>query len=121
MAMNIGEKPFYDRVDDALQDDFMRGSMSSAQDRLRGKKLDASEWDDRIGDWEEWRKAGEEIRSHTLENLDFYLDQLSENFAARGGHVYFAETAEEANQYIQEVARKKNAKNITKDRKSTRL
>jgi len=116
MPMKIGEKSFDERVDDALDDDFMRSAMSSAQDRLRGKKLEASQHDEQIGNWEEWRKAGEEIRSHTLENLDFYLDQLSENFAARGGHVYFAETAEEANQYIQEVARKKNAKNITKSK-----
>jgi L-lactate dehydrogenase complex protein LldF len=116
MAMKIGEKPFFDRVDDALEDDFMRGAMSSAQDRLRGKKLDASVRDGQIGDWEAWRKAGEEIRSHTLENLDVYLDQLSENFAAKGGHVFFAETAEEANEYIREVARKKKAKNITKSK-----
>lgn len=116
MPMKIGEKPFFDRVDDALQDDFMRNAMVSAQDRLRDKKLDASQRDEEIGDWEEWRKAGEEIRSHTLENLDVYLDQLSENFAGHGGHVYFAETAEEANRYIQEVARKKNAKNVTKSK-----
>lgn len=112
--MKIGEKPFFDRVDDALDDDFMRHAMSSAQDRLRDKKLDATERDEQIGDWEEWRNAGEEIRSHTLENLDFYLDQLSEKFAERGGHVYFAKTAEDANRYIQEVAREKNARHITK-------
>src|SRR5690625_6504342 len=86
MSMKIGEKPFFDRVDDALDDDFMRHAMGSAQDRLRDKKLDATERDEQIGDWEEWRNAGEEIRSHTLENLDFYLDQLSEKFAERGGH-----------------------------------
>ncbi|ASK62457.1 iron-sulfur cluster-binding protein [Virgibacillus phasianinus] len=116
MAMKIGEKPFFDRVDDALENDFMRNAMASAQDRLRDKKLDATERDDEIGDWEEWRSAGEEIRRHTLENLDYYLDQLSENFAAKGGHVYFAKTAEDANRYIQEVARKKDAKHVTKSK-----
>src|SRR5690625_113640 len=112
--MKIGNKAFFDRVDDALDDDVMRNAMSSAQDRLRDKKLDATDRDDQIGDWEEWRNAGEEIRSHTLENLDFYLDQLSEKVAERGGHVYFAQTAEDANRYIQEVAREKNAKHVTK-------
>ncbi len=114
MAMKIGEKPFFDRVDDALDDDFMRNAMASAQDRLRDKKLDATQRDVHIGDWEEWRSAGEEIRRHTLENLDFYLDQLSENFAKRGGHVYFAQTAEDATRYIQQVAKDKNAKHVTK-------
>lgn len=114
MSMKIGEKPFFDRVDDALENNFMRNAMASAQDRLRGRKLAATENDADIGDWEEWRSAGEEIRSHTLENLDFYLDQLSENFSKKGGHVYFADTAEDATRYIQEVAKKKNAKKITK-------
>ena len=114
MAMKIGDKPFFDRVDDALQDDFMRQSMAKAQDGLRGKKIAATEGDEAIGDWEDWRSAGEEIRRHTLENLDYYLNMLSENFANRGGHVFFAETAEEANAYIQQVAKDKNAKTVTK-------
>ncbi|WP_164215257.1 LutB/LldF family L-lactate oxidation iron-sulfur protein [Virgibacillus sp. YIM 98842] len=114
MAMKIGEKPFFDRVDDALQDDFMRESMARAQDGLRGKKIAATEADEEIGDWEDWRSAGEEIRRHTLENLDYYLELLTDNFARRGGHVFFAETAEEANEYIQQVAKEKNAKSVTK-------
>lgn len=114
MPMKIGEKAFFDRVDDALEDDFMRNAMASAQDRLRGKKLAATEGDEEIGDWEEWRSAGEEIRKHTLENLDYYLNQLSETFSKQGGHVYFADTAEDATRYIQEVAQKKNAKKVTK-------
>src|SRR5699024_7193977 len=112
--MKIGDKPFHDWVDDALEDDFMRQSLASAQDGLRSKKTAITEGDDAIGDWEEWRNAGEEIPRHTLENLDYYLDQLSENFAKRGGHVFFAETAEEANAYIQQVAKEKNARNVTK-------
>lgn len=114
MAMKIGNKPFFDRVDDALEDDFMRKAMAKAQDGLRGRKMNATVHDEEIGDWEEWRSAGEEIRRHTLENLDFYLEQLSENFARQGGHVYFAETAEDATRYIQEVAKQKNAKKVTK-------
>ncbi|TWT27338.1 LutB/LldF family L-lactate oxidation iron-sulfur protein [Planomicrobium sp. CPCC 101110] len=114
MPMKIGEKPFFGRVDDALENNFMRTAMASAQDRLRGRKLDATVRDEQIGDWEEWRSAGEEIRRHTLENLDYYLEQLSENFSRKGGHVYFADTAEDATRYIQEVAKKKGAKKITK-------
>lgn len=114
MAMKIGDKPFFDRVDDALEDDFMRKAMAKAQDGLRGRKMNATVHDEEIGDWEEWRSAGEEIRRHTLENLDFYLEQLSGNFARQGGHVYFAETAEDATRYIQEVAKQKNAKKVTK-------
>lgn len=114
MPMKIGTEPFFDRVDKSINDTFMRQAMVSAQDRLRGRKLEATVEDDALIDWELWRNAGEEIRRHTLENLDYYLQQLSDNFAARGGHVYFAETAEDAQKYVQEVVKKKNAKRVVK-------
>ncbi|MFZ3579717.1 LutB/LldF family L-lactate oxidation iron-sulfur protein [Virgibacillus sp. DJP39] len=114
MAMKIGNENFYDHVDQELKDTFMRNAIATAQDSLRGKKIQATTGDESLGDWEEWRNAGEEIRRHTLENLDYYLNQLSENIAERGGHVFFAETAEEANRYIHDVIEEKNAKNIVK-------
>ena len=47
----------------------------------------------------------EQIRQHTLENLDYYLMQLSENVTKRGD-MSFAKTKEDAAQYIKEVAEK---------------
>lgn len=114
MSMKIGNENFYDHVDKELEDTFMRNAIATAQDSLRGKKIEATSGDENFGDWEEWRNAGEEIRRHTLENLDYYLQQLSEKVAERGGHVFFAETAEEANQYIHDVIKEKNAKNVVK-------
>ena len=114
MPMKIGTEPFFDRVDHSIHDDFMRQAMVSAQDSLRSRKLAATTEDDALLDWELWRNAGEEIRRHTLENLDYYLEQLSERYAERGGHVFFASTAEEANQYIQETIQKKQAKHVVK-------
>ncbi|MRH43757.1 iron-sulfur cluster-binding protein [Aquibacillus halophilus] len=111
MPMHIGEKEFTNRIDKGLGDDFMRGAVRSAQGRLQTNRAKAAE---ELGDWEEWRTLGQEIRQHTLENLDFYLQQLSEQVANRGGHVYFAETADDANQYVSEVIAKKNAKKVAK-------
>src|SRR5690606_41187373 len=71
---------------------------------------------EQLGNWEEWRSLAEEIRSHTLENLDYYLHMLSENVAKRGGHVFFAETAEEATDYIKQVVQSKQAKKIVKSK-----
>lgn len=91
----------------------MRFAVSGAQERLRSRRLDAAE---ELGNWEEWRALGEEIRQHTLENLDYYLEQLTDNVAKRGGHVFFAQTAEEANEYIKNVARQKQAKKVVKSK-----
>lgn len=113
MAMKIGEENFKNRVEKGISDQFMRGAVSGAQERLRTRKVESTI---ELGDWEEWRNHGEEIRQHVLENLDYYLHQLSENVEKRGGHVFFASTPEEANQYIKEVVQKKNGKKIVKSK-----
>lgn len=113
MPMKISDAAFPDRVGHALEDTFMRNSVTSAQQRLHHGRLKAME---ELGDWEQWRSLGEEIRRHTLENLDYYLDQLSGKVAELGGHVFFAQTAEEANQYIQQVVQAKQAKKIVKSK-----
>src|SRR5699024_10638657 len=64
----------------------------------------------RPGNWEDWRTLGEEIRKHTIENLDYYLEQMNNHVIERGGHVFFANTAEEATEYIKEVAKKLHGK-----------
>jgi L-lactate dehydrogenase complex protein LldF len=113
MPMKIGNEKFFVRVEDGINNSFMRKAVSSAQERMQGRRLNAAE---ELGNWDEWRELGEEIRQHTLENLDYYLEQLTENVVKRGGHVFFAETAEEANQYIAKVVKEKDAKKIVKSK-----
>ncbi|WP_246941691.1 LutB/LldF family L-lactate oxidation iron-sulfur protein [Bacillus pinisoli] len=113
MPMKIGNEDFFERVHDGINNHFMRNAVASAQERMQGRRLDAA---DELGNWEQWRELGEEIRKHTIDNLDYYLDQLSENVSKLGGHVYFATTADEANQYIAEVVKKKEAKKIVKSK-----
>ncbi|WP_110111637.1 LutB/LldF family L-lactate oxidation iron-sulfur protein [Bacillus sp. CGMCC 1.16541] len=113
MAMKFGSDNFKERVDNGVNNTFMRFAVAGAQERLRTRRLDAAE---ELGNWEDWRALGEEIRQHTLDNLDYYLEQLTENVAKRGGHVFFAQTAEEANEYITNVAKQKQAKKIVKSK-----
>ncbi len=113
VAMKIGNDHFNERVDAGINNAFMRGAVSLGQERLQTRRLLAAE---ELGNWEEWRSLGEEIRQHVLDNLDFYLFQLSENVTNRGGHVFFAETTEEARQYIRDVIEKKNAHKIVKSK-----
>ncbi|MCL6615768.1 MAG: iron-sulfur cluster-binding protein [Anoxybacillus ayderensis] len=113
MAMKINTGEFHERVEKGIHNTFMRGAVAGAQERLRTRRLEAAA---ELGNWEQWRALGEEIRQHTLENLDYYLMQLSENVKKRGGHVFFAQTAEEANEYICRVVESKQAKKIVKSK-----
>ena len=113
MGIKIGDEKFFSRVDKGIHNDFMRKAVAGAQERMQGRRLDSIS---ALGDWEEWRNHAEEIRQHTLENLDFYLEQLTENVIKNGGNVFFAETAEEANEYIKGVVKGKTATKIIKSK-----
>ena len=113
MSIKIKTGSFDERVQEGIDNDFMLNSVASAQGRFRSRRADAAE---ELGNWEDWRSLGEEIRTHTLQNIDYYLQQLSDNLSKRGGHVFFAETAEDANEYIKEVVKRKNAKKVVKSK-----
>jgi L-lactate dehydrogenase complex protein LldF len=113
MAMKTSTEKFSDRVEKGINNSFMRGAVSGAQERLQTRRLNAAK---ELGNWEEWRSHGEEIRKHVIENLDYYLYQLSESVSKQGGHVFFARTAEEANDYIRKLVVKKNAKKVIKSK-----
>lgn len=67
-----------------------------------------------LGDTLAVRNLGAQIKNHTLQNLDRYLEQLVANVRRHGGHVHFAETAEQAREIIGRIAREANVKNIVK-------
>jgi L-lactate dehydrogenase complex protein LldF len=50
------------------------------------------------------REFAGQIKQHTLDNLDFYLQQLIDSVRANGGHVHFADTAADARRIITEIA-----------------
>ena len=113
MSLKLEDIPFEEGVQKGIENDFMRQAVSGAQGRFRAGRLKQAQ---ELGNWEDWRKLGEEIRTHTVNHIDFYLQQLSEQVEKRGGHVYFAENAEEANSYIKQVIQTKNAKKIVKSK-----
>ncbi len=111
MSLKISNEKFHDRLEKNMEDDYMQIAMIRAQNHINGnrKRVYAE-----LGHFEEWRGLSEEIRQHTLENLDYYLHQFSENVVKQGGKVFFAETPEEANAYIQKIAKEKDAKKVVK-------
>ncbi len=113
MSIQFYDKKFKDTVKENLEDDFMRGAVSAAQNRLHNGRLKAVE---ELGDWEQWRNHGQEIRQNVLEHLDYYLNELATNVEKAGGHVFFAKDGDEANAYIRQVARDKGAKRVVKSK-----
>lgn len=65
---------------------------------------------------DDMRDRAREIRLHTLANLDRYLGQFADALEAAGGHVFFAADAEEANDYVVELARARGVRRIVKSK-----
>lgn len=51
-------------------------------------------------DWQQLRETGKQIRQHTMEHLDFYLEQFEANCTRAGGVVHWAKDAAEARRII---------------------
>jgi len=66
--------------------------------------------------WEQLRQIGSDIRQHTIENMDTYLTRLEEKVVAAGGHVHWAETAEDARRIVLQIAKENNVKNVVKSK-----
>ncbi|PSW14267.1 iron-sulfur cluster-binding protein [Photobacterium rosenbergii] len=113
MSMKTSSTHFKQRIEVQMQDTFMRESVANAQTRMFTNRQVAA---DKLGNWEQWREMGMDIRNHVLEHLDYYLHQLSESVSRNGGKVFFAQTAEEATAYIESIIKEKNAKKVVKSK-----
>ncbi|HEY0713172.1 MAG TPA: LutB/LldF family L-lactate oxidation iron-sulfur protein [Polyangia bacterium] len=101
------------RSEAALSDDFLRGAVRFTVDRLRVAKAGSTA---ALGAWEAWRERGRAIRSHTIENLDHYLERFVANATARGVIVHFAADAAEATGIILGLLRAVDAKLVVKSK-----
>lgn len=71
---------------------------------------------DIVGDdrWQELRQAGHDIKQHTMDHLDRYLELLEQRVTEAGGHVHWAADAEEARKIVIQIAREHDVKRAVK-------
>jgi L-lactate dehydrogenase complex protein LldF len=69
-----------------------------------------------LPDIEGLRELAARIKDHTLDHLDYYLDQLTRSVEKNGGVVHFAADAEEARKIIFQIAEKTNSQRIIKSK-----
>jgi L-lactate dehydrogenase complex protein LldF len=70
----------------------------------------------RFLNWEAARQRCSEIKWEAVNHLDCYLVEFEERVKARGGHVFWAENAEEARAYITDLARRRGVRTIVKSK-----
>ena len=102
---------FDQRSTQAVKDPSIRRSFRGAMDFLQAKR--SAQFPDGL-ELQQLRDVGQAIRQYALANLPDLLEQLERNLTANGIQVHWAETADQANRIILDIARRHQAKIMVK-------
>jgi L-lactate dehydrogenase complex protein LldF len=69
--------------------------------------------------YQELRTQANAIKKHTIENLDYYLEQLESNVVAHGGRVVFCRDGQEVTDFVLGLAKERHARIIVKSKSMT--
>ena len=111
--MQVTSMHFRARVGDKLADANLQAALRKLQSNfVRGRADRVAELDN----FEAIREAGAAIREHALQHLDLYLAEFERNATAAGAVVHWAETTEEANRIVCEIAAQHGVRKIIKSK-----
>jgi L-lactate dehydrogenase complex protein LldF len=109
--MEATSHAFKSNVREALANPTLQTALGMAKTGFPLKRLAAIE---RLPEFEALREEGKRIKNHTLEHLDFYLEEFERNVIERGGQVHWCRTPHEARETILAICRSVDAKTATK-------
>jgi L-lactate dehydrogenase complex protein LldF len=109
--MQITSPSFKTNAHEALADVQLQKALSHVKTGFIGKRQAAV---DALPEFEQLRESGKAIKNHVLQHLDLYLEAYEEKVTEAGGHVHYAETAQEARDLILGICQKAGARTVTK-------
>jgi L-lactate dehydrogenase complex protein LldF len=74
---------------------------------------------DCLPNYQELRNQANQIKKHTIDNLDYYLAQLESNVIAHGGEVVFCNDAQDVVDFVLALAKERKARFIVKSKSMT--
>ncbi len=104
---------FKSRAREKLADRNLQNALNKLQGNfVRGRAQRVAEMDN----FEAIRDAASAIRDHVLDRLDVYLEEFERNATARGAEVHWAETHEDVNRIVCELARRHGVRKAVKSK-----
>ena len=100
---------FARRLDHGVQKAVHNNSAAGTEKRYNVLGTDYSAPDD-------LRRLAGQIRQHSIEYLDTYLEQAEQSLKRQGAHVHFAVTAEDACRAVSDILQKAGAKKVVKSK-----
>jgi L-lactate dehydrogenase complex protein LldF len=103
------------KIGETLADDRLQSAVYSGTARLMDKRKDVVEGAV-LPDYQELRDQANRIKRHTIENLDYYLEQLEAKVIEHGGKVVWCRDGGEVVDFLVKLAREKNTNLIVKSK-----
>jgi len=107
-----------DKFREALENPGLQSAIYSATGRLMEKRRETVR-PEVLPDYQELREQAHAIKRHTLENLDYYLEQFEARVTARGGKVVWCKDGGEAVEFLARLAKEKDARLLAKVKSMT--
>ncbi|MES2354200.1 MAG: LutB/LldF family L-lactate oxidation iron-sulfur protein [Pseudomonadota bacterium] len=111
--MQISSMHFKANASIKLKDSTLQQAMLKAKGKFVDGRAAAVQ---ELGNFEEIREAGKSIRNRALENLDVWLLRFEQEAMARGAVVHWAQTGEEVNRIVLDIARQYGVKKVVKSK-----
>lgn len=111
-------QPYQQTIDAALGDAGLLSAVYTATGRLIAKRQEVVS-PGVLPDYQELRDQANAIKRHTLENLDYYLEQFEAQVNARGGRVVWARDGDDVVRFLVELFREKSARRVVKSKSMT--
>ena len=109
---------FHERIDVALRDLTLQNSIQSATARFAEGRRDRVQ-EPTFGEYQELRTAANQIKQHTLDNLDYYLEQVETKVLEHGGQVIWCYDGDSAVKAILRIAREHGVRLAVKSKSMT--
>jgi L-lactate dehydrogenase complex protein LldF len=111
MTAPITSPRFKDNAREALADANLQQALKFVEVNFIARRREVA---DRLPEFDALRDRARDIKNHTLQHLDLYLEAYERRVTAAGGHVHFAVTAEEARNTVLDICRAASARIVTK-------
>lgn len=110
--------PYQVNIRKTLADAHLQEAIYAATGRLMDHRRQVVSLE-ALPDYQELRQQAQRLKQHTLENLDYYLEQFEDRVTARGGVVVWAKEGGEVVEFLADLARRKQARRIVKSKSMT--
>ncbi len=107
-----------ENIQQTIGDQRLQLAIYSATGRLVSHRAGAVSAD-ALPDYQELRTFANQIKAHTIDNLDYYLEQFEANVVAHGGKVVYCRDGEEVVDFVLNLAKERKARLIVKSKSMT--